>query len=235
VPPKGSIELSAVDIENLFQLLTGKPRNAKSLISQNGLKYRTICQTCNSTIGIKYDPYINHFSQSVGIYVKSILRFPSTINIKCKPMAIAKGILAHLLAAKANDDKCIFDNYIRQIIFDDDVSVPEDIYIYYWLYPYDQTIILRDFVKVNLNNPNDLSFSNLIKYFPIAYMITDHINKQGLSELTHYRKLTINEEVDIPIQLNSILDPFWPEQTDENHALVLGQAGVESIFAKKRT
>ena len=136
VPPKGGIYLSAVEQETVFSHMTVAKINRKYSISQNGVKYRTICKGCNEKIGNKFDPVLNGFARSVGNILKSNLILPSTIYYKTKPNLLIRAILAHLLAVKADIDKVTMDEQIRNFIFDENASIPEEINIFYWVHPY---------------------------------------------------------------------------------------------------
>ena len=71
VPPKGGIDIGPVEMETVFEIMTGDRDKPKLSESQNGVKYRTICSDCNSLLGREYDPTINDFAKSVGRYLKS--------------------------------------------------------------------------------------------------------------------------------------------------------------------
>ena len=144
VPPKGSIELSAVEMQTMFQALSGNSEPPKYKISQNGVKFRTICESCNNLLGKRYDPALNAFANDVGQFLKSRLTFPSIIKIPTKPQLLMRAILGHLLAGKIELDASLFDEQIRGFLFDDSAPQPDEIYIFYWIYPYEHQVILRD-------------------------------------------------------------------------------------------
>ncbi len=70
---------------------------------------------------------------------------PSFTYIKTKPIRFIKCLLGHLLAAKTEIDNSKFDGLVRNLIFSDSTAIPSNINILYWIYPYDCTVILRDF------------------------------------------------------------------------------------------
>jgi len=234
VPPKGCFELTPVRIENLFYKLTGHPNNKKSVISQNGVKHRTICSDCNSQLGSKYDRRIIEFTNSIVNYLNNSRIISEEFYIKCQPTAIAKGILAHLLSTKISiDPATTLDEKIREIVFDDSKNIPDDIYIYYWLYPYDITIIWQDFVIVDLGNIESAVFSQLLKFFPIAFWVSN--KKINLpTELTKYRVCSIYEVHNIPLKKNYIQPISWPEHPENDKVIILGEEGTNSIIAQKR-
>ncbi|MBU0906420.1 MAG: hypothetical protein KKF57_14595 [Firmicutes bacterium] len=100
VPPKGGIKLSAVEQEPLMQYLTGNYDERKYIISQNGVKYRTLCPKCNAYLGSNYDISMNKFTLEVGQLLKSKVILPSTINISTKPAHLVRSICGHLFLIK---------------------------------------------------------------------------------------------------------------------------------------
>lgn len=222
-------------METVLQVLAGDPNNKKLSESQNGVKFRSICSDCNSLLGHSYDPTINEFASSVGRYIKSGLQFPSIINHKTRPAVLMRGILGHLIAAKADFDEVVFDVQVRNFFFDTSKPIPEQIHIFYWLYPYSQIVIMRDIVMPAVRgNFDDMGFFHILKYFPMAFLITDKNNYENLFELTQYRNLSLTDEVEIPIQLDRVEHPYWPEIVDDGNILVGCSSVKSSVSARPR-
>lgn len=235
VPPKGSIELAHMEMETLLQVFTGDPKKRYLSESQNGVKYRSICRECNELLGHTYDPIIREFACSVGRYIRTNLQFPPVIHHRTRPTALMRGILGHLLASKADFDEVLTDVQIRSFFFDVRKTIPNEIHIYYWLYPYSQIVIIRDFVMPAVRgNFGEFGFFHVLKYFPIAYLISDKPKYENLFELSRYRHLPLEEEIDIPIQLDRIEHPYWPEIVDDGNFIAGGQSITSSISAKPR-
>lgn len=235
VPPKGGIDLSAVEMEKVFELFVGK-EEVKFSESQNGVKYRTICKRCNETLGHRYDPALNEFSLTVGRYLRSGLTFPSVVHHRARPAAMIRGILGHLLAAKFQIDEVLFDRDVREFIFDESKPIPDNIFIFYWLYPYEQSITMRDFgmLAVRGDFGKNIGFCHVLKYFPIGYLIIDKPCYEGLEELTAYRHLSVEDEVEIPIRLDRVEHPHWPEIVDEGNIVFGGKSAKEAILARPK-
>lgn len=235
VPPKGGINLSTMEMENLFNVFTTKEDVRKIRESQNGLKYRTICKECNEFLGRNYDPTVNEFALTVGRYLKSNLIFPKIIHHKTKPLRLIKGILGHLLAAKAEYDDASFDVQVRDFILDIDSKIPDNIHVFYWIYPYDCTIILRDFGMPSVRGRfDDFGFFQTLKYFPMAYLVSDKPQYEGLQLLTTYKDAGKDQEIDLPIALNRIKHHYWPEMVDDKNLLFGGQAASNSVSASPK-
>ena len=232
VPPRGGIHLSYVEQETVFQHMTMPKDNKKYSISQNGVKYRTICKECNEIIGRKYDPVLNDFAYNVGKILKTQLTLPSIIYYKTKPNLLIRAILGHLLAAKADIDEVTVDEQGRNFIFDEYVSIPEEIKIFYWVHPYINTVIIRDVAMPAIRGRFDkYGFFSILKYFPIAYLVCNLKDYEGLSELTFYRNTKPQDEIDIPINLKDIRGPEWPEIVDDGNIILGGQSIQSSVSA----
>ncbi|MDP3937472.1 MAG: hypothetical protein Q8R92_04965, partial [Deltaproteobacteria bacterium] len=115
VPPQGSVFLSRVDIRLLFQRAVGKEGDV--CISQNGVKFRTVCRGCNSSIG-RYDRALIEFTQDVRRFVETDLAVPPVVKITTRPTALARAVIGHLLAAKITADESVFDDKLRRCVLD---------------------------------------------------------------------------------------------------------------------
>ena len=231
IPPKGGISLTTMEMQSLFRIFTGneKPRIRES---QNGLKFRTICKECNELLGQKYDNVVNEFATSVGNYLKSNLKFPKIIHHKTKPKRLMKGILGHIVAGKIEIDECLFDEKVREVILDEEADIPEELNIFYWIYPYDSIVLMRDFVMLAVRGSFDeIGFFQVFKYFPMAYLVANKPRYEGLYELTKYRQCDIDDEIEIPLQLDVIKHRFWPEMVDSGNMVAGGQAITNAVSA----
>jgi hypothetical protein len=233
VPPKGGIELSTVQIETIEEFFLGK--NNKNFQSQNGVKYRTICRKCNSLIGREYDIVLNKFSLDIGRLLKSKLIFPKTIRIKTKPIRLIKALFGHVLAAKIELDDVTLDKEIREIVKNINMPLTDNWKVFYWLYPYNDIVIMRDFSMIAKRGQHsgDAGIFNIIKYFPVAFAISNLEKYEGLEELTKYKNYSIDDEIEISINLKNYRHPYWPEAVeDDNPYILTGQTARNGISAK---
>ncbi|TVQ57073.1 MAG: hypothetical protein EA366_09140 [Spirulina sp. DLM2.Bin59] len=236
VPPKGGIDLKPVEQVTILQHLTGNLEEQKPQISQNGVKYRTICKDCNERLGHSYDPVLNRFALGVGGILKSSIKILPIIHYKTQPAVLIRSILGHLLAAKGIIDDVVVDQKIREFLFDDQAQLPEDIKIFYWIYPYREIVVVRDVIMPAVRGKFDQVgfFTGILKYFPIAYLVCNLEQYEGLDELTIYRDLKIEETVEIPIHLTNIRHSTWPEMADNGNFMVGGRNLNSSVHARPR-
>jgi hypothetical protein len=201
-------------------------------MSNDGLKYRTLCGKCNSNLS-KYDVALNEFAIAVGRFLKSNLSFPSTVHIKARPVAIARSILGHLLAARWSPENSFFDDLIRGLIQEPNKPIPNEINVFYWLYPYPVQVVLRDaMMPSKRGNFTNYQRFGLLKYFPVAYLVTDAKEYEGLNSLTLWRGEPLDTSVELPINLKSIRGSGWPERPEDGPSanfLFVGGDGFESL------
>jgi hypothetical protein len=236
VPPKGGIDLKPVEQVTILQSLTGSFEEQKPYISQNGVKYRTICKHCNEKLGHSYDPILNDFALGVGKILKSILEVPPVVYYKTQPAILIRAILGHLLAAKGVIDNVVVDQKIREFLFDDQARLPEEIKIFYWIYPYKEIVVIRDITMPAVRGDFGQFgfFSGILKYFPVAYLVCNLKYYEELDELTTYRNLKPEDTVEIPLHLTETRHSMWPEMADEGNFMSGGLNLNSSVHARPR-
>lgn len=77
-------------------------------------------------------------------------------------------------------------------------------------------------------------FGGILKYFPVAYLVCDLQQYEGLDELTLDRDCYLEEIVEIPIHLTQLRSALWPETTDDGNAVFFGANINSSAHAVPR-
>jgi hypothetical protein len=97
-------------------------------------------------------------------------------------------------------------------------------------------VVVRDIVMpaVRGNFSKVVFFFGILKYFPLAYIVCNLEQYEGLDELTIYRNLKLEETVEIPIRLTDIKHSAWPEMADEGNCIAGGSSFGGSICARPR-
>jgi len=185
VPPKGGIDLSTMKARR-YDVDISVDRT----IIQNGLKFRTLCSDCNSKLGSFYDIAFNSFLIDVKKYLLSkIVQFP---YVESYPTLLIKGLLAHILATKTQECCSKIDQETRKFIFNSEAILSPDIHVYYWLFPFNCTIIREEEMYFNPYSGEKLHIT-MLKTFPIAFAVTykSVLSYPHVIELT---KLNQNDE-----------------------------------------
>lgn len=219
-----------VEIMTIMARMGGQ--TGRAVVSQNGIKYRTICKSCNEHIGAEYDPTLNTFSKSVGLYVKSTLRIPREVGHKTKPQRLLKSLIAHLVAAKVEIEDTTFDQQARAYALDPDAKLPADINVFYWVYPYDVTVVMRDFAMFTPRGTfRDPAVFQLIKSFPVAFLCTNAASYAGLHSLSPFRDCELDDEVDLARNFFPVHERQFPETpNDRDNTILFGGASAMQGF-----
>lgn len=236
VPPKSCPPAKNVMISKLLYEMIGN-RSFIPRLSQSAVTYKTICCDCNNKLGDKYDWALGEFSRKVESFVESSLVLPDSFEIECYPNAIMRSVLGHLLAAKTQTDEVVIDTLIRPSIFNDSLPIHDDIHIFYWVYPYERISILRDFAMPAVrSNLQSVGFFNMIKFYPIAFLITHQLSKyEGLLSLHQFNQLPPGDKAKLQIDLRPIRRSTFPEEcVGMENSLMFGRTANDSVLALPR-
>lgn len=219
----------------LVNRLAIDPPTSRGVLSQNGVKYRTLCGRCNNEfLGHRYDPALTAFTNAVSSYITSPINLPNQMTVTVQPQKIMRSILGHLCAQGV-------DRYLkgsatepcRDYFLDATLPLPPNMKMYYWLYPHRTQILVRDAVYLDLRiqDPVIMWFT---KFFPLAFaLIWDHRNSYNLplSEISVFRSEPIDSQKDVHIQLRPVIHQHWPEAPTDDHIMMYGQ---EAAYAAER-
>jgi len=234
VPPKGGLDLSAMEIRS-YSNANFNPKSSFRSISQNGLKFRTLCGKCNNEIlGSKNDDCFNQLMKDVKQIIMSQLVLPSIITLKTYPTKIIKAVLGHLLASKTDFCKTKLDNITRVYLLDEEAELAKNIHVYWWIFPYDCTIIRNDVLQLNPNT-GAITYYSVLKCFPLGFAVSYNceLKELGLIEFTKYNNSNKSCKVDIPLTTIDIKNWDYPEQLRYS-GIQLVNTEANDIFASKK-
>lgn len=233
VPPKKGIVLKPVEVERLLSHIT--KTSGKKIISKsnNGLRYRTLCKSCNSKLGTHCDKVLNTLTNYVSSVLKSSIQFPPIINIETQPISIIKAVIGHLVAARIDEKEYWLTEKSREFLLNDDAELPHDIYVYYWFHPFEMQFVTHNHgIPLNRDINSPIVLVSLLKYFPIGFMVTESTKYQNLTELSYWRNLKLKDTAEIKLDIRTVRGPEWPNDNAPGNFQILGADGVESIIAK---
>ena len=186
----------------------------------------------------KYDRKLIRFTSDIQFLIinRKKLKSSTKIEVNIFPNAVMRSILGHLLAAKTETDNVVPDNKIRSFILNDSLPVHEDIHVLYWFYPYSNIRISRDFTMSSKRGIlGNFGFYSVIKFFPIAFLISDLPSYEGLPNFDEYRNLPIDHQSKIELSIFPIKEENWPESvTNDNHFVAGGRSFMDSLIAKPK-
>lgn len=208
VPPKCCFnDMNVSPIEKM----SGKQEKFNSNCSQNGLKYRTICNTCNNSLLAKYDKSLEDVVEQIKIFLMNDGNLESnTINLSIKINAFAKSICGHFLAMKNNYDKnCLIDISLREYVLSPSSLPPKDYQLLMRFYPFSTIFSLRDAVIVNMDGHLLVPGGTIsvLSAFPFSFILSQGDYTCGCIDIFKYCSNNIEELVEIQLDLNSAFYP----------------------------
>jgi hypothetical protein len=238
-PPKGAININQVEMLHIIDHLNAEKPTRNTRKSQNGVKYRTLCSRCNNgLLGTKYDPAFISFVSNVGGFLRTKIQLPRIINVPSQPQKLMRAVLGHLSAQGVNRyDHGKDTEPLRDYFIDESLPLPNNIDIYYWVYPYKSQVQVRDccYMDIRIGEPVIIWF---IKFFPIAFLVTwdkpQELNIQ-FPNLDEWRNAGIEEEIEIPVHLDRIAPQFWPETPMEHSVVTYGKEAIVALGRTKPT
>jgi hypothetical protein len=230
VPPQGGIDVVPLGQYTILEQLAGRDDRPKHLETQNGVKFRTICTRCNrNLLGTEYDPTLNDFALGVGQFLKTTIKLPSSVGYATKPARLLRALFGHLLAAKSEVEDTKSDQLMRKFVLDNTALLPLDLNVFYWIYPYPHVVVIRDVVMPATRGRFDRAgIFSILKYFPIAYLVTNLREYENLISLSFYCPSSLDTEVRIPIPLAPPPGVAWPEVVDDQNFIAGGGSSAHS-------
>ena len=237
VPPKGCQEFRSIEIHSSLKCIATDESLSRQEYSQNGLKYRTLCAKCNNQLGREDDPYLIDFSRTVTRYLSTELWVPEVVSIRTRPIRLLRSVLGHLLAARTSLGT-VPESRIRKFILKLGSRLDESINIFYWIHPYKCIKIQNDCGIIALRQKGDsrTGIFSVLKFFPLAFLITSLEQYEGLPNITSFRNLQLDDEAAVSVDLVRVHHYAWPEHPqDSNNIVLLSQESRQGITAVPRT
>lgn len=249
VPPKFCFNNGKVKYNSILER---NEESSQSKISQNGIKYRSICSKCNNDLlGSDYDKeykklvdilYKLYITQGeIGQYVEI-----QGINVN----KTARAIIGHFLAARNEYIDGKAENKLREYFLNPNLRPPKDFKLFYYVYIYNTIMIIRDvapkkFGKVEYAIPEGLI--SCMNSFPIAFILAHKCdNEVDLYDIFELCTENIDETVNMRIDLLSYMypnkkvlrDPYWPCNVSDDETgtsmMLISDNSNSSVFSQIR-
>ena len=234
VPPKGCNNLNDVEI---MALLPSENSAKVGTTSQGGAHYRTLCGTCNNTLlGIHYDPALIDLSNAItGLALGAKRReiaLPQIIYPFIKPQRIARSVVGHVLAGLAVEETTqgLFSSPIsdslRSYFLNEAAGFPENLEIYYWVYPSRRQVLIKNISKslINSSGEREVVFGHIFKFLPLGFWLVFDGSNQGsdlVKPLIKDKTMDLNGVDQVEIDLHRVPPLDFPERPKENALVAL--------------
>lgn len=217
----------------LFRVLSIGSALSSGRQAQGGVKYRTLCGVCNnSRLGHEYDPDLIRLCKDIDRFLSALdagIVLPSNILARTHPQRVLRSVIGHTLAAAVG--RRADGNWDRDLVsyfLNSDLSFPDCARVYYWVYPFQQQVLIRDacFVSLLLSDKGKSpTLFMCIKFYPLAFLITDNRDSNyrfDLPCLSDFGSVPLDKEVEVPFNLKNIPSKAWPEAPSKQHFAVFG-------------
>jgi hypothetical protein len=230
-PPKSCRGIAAAELQSLHARLSFEEhRTTAPRRFQGGVHFRTLCARCNELLGRRCDPALARFGDQVRtIANSSSLHLPAVMPVEIAPQAVMRSVLGHLAAQGVGRyRKGPITEPLRDYILDFSLPLPQQIRIYYWLYPHRAQVLIRDAVMGRVNTDVTVLFW-LLKFFPLAFLVTfDEPPERQFQpfNLDTFRDVGIDSHRRIFVQLRPLMHPRWPEAPDDHRFILYGEQSL---------
>ena len=241
IPPKCCGNYKKVKFRKVY---FDENNKIKEFISQNGMKFQTICSSCNNELGSKYDKKIQEFMEYV---ISKISNGEWSFKYNCEDLKfLLKGIIGHIIATTSfeKSSNSLFDQALRNYYLYDEI--PEKYELFLYIYPYQEIIFTaKNLYPIKIFNKKyakDIpeSMVTILYFFPFAFIFTEKGVLDGIKlfESLENNEITFGDNAMwFNKKINRILPHFWPLQIDSNiidgiDALAGGIDSKNSIVAE---
>jgi hypothetical protein len=237
VPPKGTLKYPRMRLHSLIDFLGVNKEFQKGKHFQNGVKFRTICEHCNSkVIGSLYDPALVQFANEINNFLHNQQSRPQIKYFNTQPDLIARAIAGHVLALGVEHfPRGEMGDALAKFVLEPTSAAPRELGVYYWAYPYWEQISIRAFgLLLDFGTP-PLTMS-LIKFNPIAFMLTwkaDPGFQFSPPNLMDYIPNVSGGQVQIPLDFRKIPSSGFPERPDSNGIAFHGDKSYVAVPDKQ--
>lgn len=238
VPPKFCFNDESVKYNSMMEF---HGKEVKKRVSQNGIKYRTLCDDCNNRIlGAEYDREYKRLVDCLyDLYITPGEMAQYVILQGLKINRVARAIIGHLLAAREDYFVGEIEDELRKFVLNPKMLPSKKLKLLYYTYPYNTVMIVRDIVPLKVGNqdykvPN--CFMSCLNTFPMAFILASECNDTcGLYDMFELCTTNIDEEIDIKIDLLSYLfpnhkerrHPYWPCNVSDD------ESGVSMVLTSE--
>ena len=146
-------------------------------------------------------------------------------RLSTQPQAVMRSVLGHM-AAQGVDRyaKGPLTEPLRDYLLNPDAQLPQPIRLYYWFYPYQPHVLVRDAGRLEIGTRTSLLFW-LMKFFPLAFFITFNEPSDrmySLNSLDEYGGAPFGQVETIFLPLRPLVHAMWPEVPHENSMILYG-------------
>ncbi|MCH8059491.1 MAG: hypothetical protein IIA11_03425 [Proteobacteria bacterium] len=167
---------------------------------------------------------------------------PNEITVVLRPQKIARAVVGHLLAANAVEEaktgivSAPFPDALRRYFLNDEEALPDNIDIYWWIYPYRRQVVIKGAGKMTMKGGGTI-FGHILKFLPLGFWVLwerpAHVSLQ-VPTLVPDKRMGIDEVAQTSIALNSPPPLDFPEAPMDDEATLMHAESTSVGTPRKR-
>lgn len=238
VPPQCCDNNGEFKINKLFNI----DNINEKLDSQNGIKYRTLCDNCNNNIlGANADIAFEDFYKKVKLFCQDLKKLTDEAIININLVQVLKCLFGKLLAM---DEFFATDNIskaMREFILEDKIDF-DNLHVYFWIYPYNTSIQARLHVSRQVGGIkyNTEGLISLLYFYPLAFVVSSQKEKLIMVDLMSYVDFE-NPFISLKISPMASINPFtnqllpfnFLDVVDDGHMIMTSEKNNNKIARRR--
>lgn len=240
IPPRSIQSVSQVEMMSIISFLGSGDTKKGKLLSQDGVKFKTICTQCNNNLlGGRLDLSLISLANSVRGRLLSNVYSPVGHSFCVEINKLTRCVAGHVLAygVDRGSDKSIYTQAMREYVLDESLLPPAGFSLFIWPFPYKETVIIRD-GGITLDYFNSFATIWLVKFFPLAFMLVGDVPESWrLPYIDLFPLCTddINYKSDLILDFDKIPDRRWPEAPGKTGMVLYGQDAMGAISRRLKS
>ncbi len=234
IPPKGVPRVGQAYLSRLVDTLGAEKPGKGARLFQNGVKYRSICRSCNGDLlGATYDPHLINFCREVDIAFRDRVHLPTDFIVR--PNRLFRSVVGHLLAHGVGLHRTgPFPAIKSDYFLNPTKAFPENLRLYCWVYPYQRQVIARWMTSIfDIRFRTTPFVFSIAKFFPVAWLCADgelppHV-PSGVIRVDQLSTENIDDRATITLSPSNVPPPIWPEAPSGNGIVLLNRLGTVAI------
>lgn len=216
-----------MEMRGLMDRLSIHEVRGKFQLSQDGVKFRSLCPRCNNErLGAECDPELLTLCNHADRVMRSPLALPPSFAVDVRPMRVLRSIVGHTLATQSGRRPLgPMEEAMAEFFLNTQLPPPPQLECFYWPYPFNDQVILRDVTLGRMGGHPPLFFK-LLKFYPLSFMLTWERDEPTwdfrMQDLARYRRLSNDESAALVIDLKAVPPQRWPEAPLSDCMLLMG-------------
>lgn len=231
IPPKGVPLVGQAYLKRLSDTLGAERVRRAGRHFQKGVKYRSICATCNNELlGGQYDPTLIKFCNELHSVLGRQAHVPIELSVCVN--RLLRALVGHILSHGVGQHRIgQLSSTLTDYLLDNTRAFPEDLRAYCWIYPYKAQVVAHGLGSIfDFRATGEPFVFSLLKFYPIGFIVstTDlpHREAQAVSRLDPLANGRIDNIETVSLNVSFVPPGRWPEAPGKNGVVFHNSLGT---------